>query len=84
MDFIFGLPEETPEDVRLTLKVINDFVKMGARIHAHTFMPLPQTPFARAPAGKINGEIQKALNRLIPKGLVFGEWEKREKIANNR
>lgn len=81
VDFIFGLPQETEEDIKLTIKVISDLVKMGARIHAHTFMPLPQTPFAKSPPGKINQNIRKMLRELIPKGLVYGDWREQAKIA---
>ncbi len=81
VDFIFGLPEETLEDTQLTIKVINDFAGMGARIHAHYFMPLPQTPFAGVRTRGVNPEMKKMINRLIPQGIVFGEWEKQERIA---
>ena len=81
VDFIFGLPRETEEDIRLTIKVMSDLVKMGARIHAHTFMPLPQTPFAKALAGRIDKSIQKMIRELIPKGIVYGDWKEQEKIA---
>ena len=81
VDFIFGLPGEQEEDVQQTVGVINDLVKRGARIHAHTFMPLPQTPFARSPAGKIPREIKKMLRGLLHKGAVFGDWMKQERIA---
>ncbi|OGF66066.1 MAG: B12-binding domain/radical SAM domain-containing protein [Candidatus Fischerbacteria bacterium RBG_13_37_8] len=40
VDFIFGLPGETLEDQIKTIAVIKDLIAMGARIHAHTFMPL--------------------------------------------
>jgi B12-binding domain/radical SAM domain protein len=81
VDFIFGLPGENEEDIKLTIKVINDLVKMGARIHAHTFMPLPQTPFAKAPAGKVDKYIS-IIKKLAPKGIIYGDWEKQEKIAS--
>jgi len=81
VDFIFGLPGETEEDIRLTIKVMSDLVKMGARIHVHTFMPLPQTPFAKAPAGRINKSIQKIIRELTPKGIVYGDWREQERIA---
>lgn len=81
VDFIFGLPEETEEDVKLTIKAMSDLVKMGARIHAHTFIPLPQTPFAKAPAGEINENITKMIKELIPKGIVYGDWNEQKRIA---
>lgn len=80
VDFIFGLPGETKEDLELTLKVMKDLIKIGAKIHAHTFIPLPQTPFAKASPGSIK-EIKKMISDLIPKGFIYGEWEKQERIA---
>lgn len=81
LDFIFGLPGETVEDIKFTIKVMNDLVKMGARIHAHTFMPLPQTPFLKAPAGHVDEDIKKMIKELIPRGIVYGDWIEQEKIA---
>lgn len=81
VDFIFGLPYETEEDIKLTIKMMEDLIKMGAKIHAHTFIPLPQTPFSKMSAGKIDKELIKTLNKLIPKGLVFGNWMEQERIA---
>lgn len=81
VDFIFGLPGETEEDIKLTIKVMTDLVRMGARIHAHTFMPLPQTPFAKAPAGRINKAFRRMIGELVPKGTVYGDWREQGKIA---
>ena len=81
VDFIFGLPGETEEDVKLTIKVMNDLVKMGARIHAHTFIPLPQTPFAKAAPGKISENLKKIIEGWISRGIVYGDWRKQERIA---
>lgn len=81
VDFIFGLPDENDEDIDETVKVIEDLADMGARIHCHTFMPLPQTPFAKSEVKPINKKYIKAINKLIHKGVVFGEWDKQEKIA---
>ncbi len=35
--------------------------KQGARIHTHSFIPLPQTPFAGKDVGRINKDIEKAI-----------------------
>ena len=59
VDFIFGLPGETADDVYQTMIVMNDLVEMGAMIHTHTFMPLPQTPFENSKAGHIDDELRK-------------------------
>ena len=81
VDFIFGLPGETEKDIRLTIKAMIDLVKMGARIHAHTFIPLPQTPFAKAAPGRINKSIRKMIKELTPKRIIYGNWREQEQIA---
>ncbi len=81
IDFIFGLPGETREDLEETIKVIEKLVDMGARIHGHTFMPLPGTPFADAPPGKIDPWLRKRLFKLLGRGLVYGDWLRQEKEA---
>lgn len=81
VDFMFGLPGETQEDIGLSLRVMSDLVGMGARIHAHTFMPLPQTPFARAPAGRVSDDVKAMIGEFIPGGIVYGDWREQEQIA---
>lgn len=81
VDFIFGLPNETIEDIKLTINVMEDLVKKGARIHAHSFIPLPMTPYANEPATKINKVLQKTLKSSLLGNQVFGEWKKQEYIA---
>ncbi len=80
-DFIFGLPKETEEDIDLTINVIKNLAKMGAKIHGHYFMPLPQTPFAKEPPGHMNEKLRKTIKELTSKGFAFGNWMKQEKIA---
>jgi B12-binding domain/radical SAM domain protein len=81
VDFIFGLPGENKEDIRLTINMMKDLSKKGARIHTHSFIPLPQTPFAKKKVGRINKDIEKAVAELIAKGFAFGEWKKQESLA---
>ena len=81
VDFIFGLPGETEEDVLETVKVMRELVKLGARVHAHTFMPLPQTPFAGKPAGKVHRKMEKLIRELLPSGVIFGNWREQELLA---
>ncbi len=72
VDFIFGLPGETPEDLTETLKVMEEVVRLGARIHPHIFAPLPQTPFASAQPGAISAQVAAALEGLRNKRGVYG------------
>ncbi|XRO75501.1 TIGR04013 family B12-binding domain/radical SAM domain-containing protein [Methanocaldococcus sp. 28A] len=81
LDFIFGLPGETEEDIERTIKVMKDLIKMGAKIHAHTFMPLPQTPFAKANPGIVDKKIIRAMRHEIPKGIFYGTWHNQEILA---
>ena len=72
VDFIFGLPGETAEDIRETVSIIEELSRLGARIHPHTFMPLPQTAFGSAPAGTISPEIVRLLERLEQRRALYG------------
>jgi B12-binding domain/radical SAM domain protein len=74
VDFIFGLPGESQEDARESLRVAGELAAMGARIHAHTFLPLPGTPFAGTPAGRMSEETRLGLERLASQGRLFGQW----------
>jgi len=81
VDFIFGLPGETDEDVDETIKVMERIVKLGGRIHTHTFLPLPGSLFENAPLGKISLKIKKFVFKICGKGRAYGDWLKQEKLA---
>lgn len=74
VDFIFGLPGETEQDVRDTTSVLRELSRMGARIHAHPFAPLPQTAFAAYPPGDISPVILGELDRLKKKRAMYGDY----------
>ena len=82
VDFIFGLPGETEADRMLSLKMIDKLTALGAKIHSHTFMPLPGTPLADSQAGTVDAELAIYLSRLANKGLQFGQWKKQQDLAN--
>jgi hypothetical protein len=56
-------------------------VAMGARVHGHTFLPLPGTPFRRAAPGALTPELRQRLMQLASKGSVYGQWEQQEATA---
>lgn len=60
---------------------MNDLTSIGAKVHIHSFIPLPQTVFAFKPAFKINEYLKKSIIPLISKGLAFGDFKKQEKLA---
>lgn len=73
-DFIFGLPGETREDEDAAMEMIQTLVSMGAMIHTHAFMPLPGTPLAGAPGGKISRRMRNFIEKLESRGKAFGKW----------
>jgi len=81
VDFLFGLPGETPEDVKDTLALADTLTAMGAKIHNHTFMPLPGTPFRDRAPGDIDKNTQRQLLKLTSQGKAYGTWQQQIEIA---
>lgn len=75
VDIIFGLPGETAEDRLETLRLIDQLAARGARIHSHTFLPLPGAPWARCPLGTIDEATARHLGALAGQGLQYGSWQ---------
>jgi len=82
VDFIFGLPGETPQDVRETLALIGQVSRLGARIHPHAFVPLPQTAFAAERPGRISADVIRALDSLDRQQRIYGDWVEQRRLAN--
>ncbi len=80
VDFIFGLPYETEKDEEETIRLIKELVRLGAKIHGHTFMPLSGTPYAKKRPGKLSERIKKLMGDLTSKGMAFGKWSYQERI----
>ena len=74
VDFIFGLPGETQEDQRESVKVIKWLTGKGARIHSHHFMPLPGTAFENAESAPLDREVEKLMGGLALNGKATGKW----------
>jgi len=81
IDFIFGLPGETEEDVEKTVKVMIDLARRGCIIRGHTFMPLPGTPFENEPPGKVHPKYLEALREIERMRRLEGYWKEQEHIA---
>ncbi|HAH32975.1 MAG TPA: TIGR04013 family B12-binding domain/radical SAM domain-containing protein [Elusimicrobia bacterium] len=84
VDFIFGLPGETEKDLEETFKFILKIVPLGARIHAHTFMPLPGTPFENKRPSLLAKKTEDFIRALASKGQAFGQWEKQQTVNDGR
>ncbi len=81
VDVIFGMPDETEEDADETLRVMRELIGIGARIHAHSYVPLPGTPWWPRPPAPTPPRLDAALNHLIPTGRLFGHWQAQRKLA---
>jgi B12-binding domain/radical SAM domain protein len=81
LDFMFGLPGETLEDVEKTKEVILECVKKGAKIHAHAFIPLPGTPYQNEEHKPLDITLRRWLSDLARSGKLDGFWSRHERIA---
>lgn len=84
VDFIFGLPYETPEDQMETVKLMDRLVKLGqkknipVKIHSHYFMPLAGTPFANEKPSTLSPDLTKFLGKLYNLKALFGKWHEQK------
>jgi radical SAM superfamily enzyme YgiQ (UPF0313 family) len=74
VDFVFGLPGEEEDDRAATRAQLERLARMGARVHAHAFDPLPGTPWGRERPGRIDPATALLLARLREGGRAYGEW----------
>ncbi len=82
VDFILGLPGENEQDERESIAVINEVARLGARIHPHAFVPLPQTAFSAKRPGKITSGVISALDELNARKMIYGDWTEQRRLAN--
>ncbi|HEY8206967.1 MAG TPA: TIGR04013 family B12-binding domain/radical SAM domain-containing protein [Myxococcaceae bacterium] len=81
VDFILGLPGEGPEEMRQTVALMYELADSGARVHGHTFLPLPGTPFRDAAPGSVDPETTRELDRLAARGQLYGGWKRQVTLA---
>lgn len=81
VDFLFGLPGESRRDAQLTIDLANKLADMGAKIHNHTFMPLPGTPFRHEAAGNIEEPVKQQITEMTARGKAYGQWNSQIIIA---
>ncbi|HSN91699.1 MAG TPA: TIGR04013 family B12-binding domain/radical SAM domain-containing protein [Anaeromyxobacteraceae bacterium] len=81
VDLLFGLPGETGEDREATRRLAGSLAALGARVHAHAFMPLPGTPWGREPPGEIDPATRALLERLASRGAAHGPWKAQQSLA---
>ena len=87
VDFIFGLPGETSEDIQCNINFFQEILEnriKNIRIHTHTFMPLPGTPFADDPKGIVAPEILSIIGKLAKQGKAYGEYQVQAGMVGGR
>jgi len=72
VDFLIGLPHESPEDQYATLEVIKRLIRSTAKIRIHYFMPLSGTPFENENSVPITPPVFSELGRLAKAGHLSG------------
>ncbi|WDZ83647.1 hypothetical protein [Micromonospora cathayae] len=75
------MPGEDRSDVDASLRLAQELADLGARIHAHTSMPLPGTPWREAPPGDVAPETIREVARLSRRGALYGHWQKQRDHA---
>ncbi|MHA1771402.1 MAG: TIGR04013 family B12-binding domain/radical SAM domain-containing protein [Candidatus Thorarchaeota archaeon] len=78
IDMIFGLPGETIADRHASLEICYQLIDMGAKIHAHVFMPLPGSAFENEKPGILDQETRRQLGDLARRHLLTGSWSHQE------
>ena len=82
VDFVFGFPGETTEDRKDTIQMIDKMIQeLGAKIHAHRYMPLPGTPLFRENPSVLDPSTKDALLGWANQKRLDGWWKEQEKIA---
>jgi hypothetical protein len=55
--------------------------ELGAKVHGHTFMPLPGTPFRDEEPGDVAETAKTELDRLASQGRLYGSWRAQIEVA---
>ena len=85
VDFIAGLPGETPQDEALNQQLMERLTRISPKvcIHSHTFMPLPGTPMQFMPPGSVGRTTRATFEKLSQRGQEWGDWQEQEEIAHS-
>lgn len=76
LDFIIGNPDESEDDQLELIDFMDEMLeKYQIRIHMHTFVPLPSTPWANKLQSPISEVAKQRLHKLERAGVLDGWWE---------
>jgi B12-binding domain/radical SAM domain protein len=81
VDLLFGLPSEGEAEAAASVALARRLADLGARVHSHTFMPLPGTPLRAAPPGRVSPLTAAALDDLAGRGRQYGQFRRQQQVA---
>ncbi|TQS44498.1 TIGR04013 family B12-binding domain/radical SAM domain-containing protein [Cryptosporangium phraense] len=81
VDFLFGMPGESSADADASLTLAREVAALGGRVHAHTFMPLPGTPWRDAEPAFVAAETITTIDQLAASGALYGHWRRQAEHA---
>ena len=64
-----------------TGRFTTQLIDMGAKIHAHVFMPLPGSVFENESPGILDQETRRQLGDLARRHLLTGSWSHQELLG---
>jgi len=81
-DFIFGFPKEVEpeEELERSLLFAERLIELGAKIHAHWFLPLPGTEMSETRSCRLPERLERLLGRLLGRGGT-GKWRTQRRLA---
>ena len=82
LDFIFGNPYETRNEIWQTINMIKELIDRNCRVRLHYFMPLPGTPWNSAPPTKLSADALSEIGKLLQNKKVEGSFSQQVKITD--